>query len=68
MHNHTRTAYCIIRQQSHILKHVPKEALPYVARGLASTYQLPTKPFLKVMRRYARLYRTNTMHILHKGA
>jgi len=57
MTNHKRTAYRIIRELSNVLGAVPKEALPYVARGLAQTYQMPTKPMLIVMRRYARLYR-----------
>jgi len=52
-----RIAYLIIRQLTHVLSAVPREALPHVARGLASTYRLPSKPFLQVMRRYTRLYR-----------
>ena len=52
-----RAAYRIVRELSHILSAVPLEALPYVARGLADTYNLPRKAMLKVMRRYVRLYR-----------
>jgi len=57
MTNNKRIAYQIIRELTNVLSAVPRDALPYVARGLASTYQLPTKPFLQVMRRYTRLYR-----------
>jgi hypothetical protein len=57
MTNHKRTAYRIIRELTAVLSAVPREALPYVARGLAETYQMPAKPMLQVMRRYARLYR-----------
>jgi hypothetical protein len=57
MTNHYRTAYRIIRELTYVLDAVPRDALPYVARGLADTYQLPAKPLLKVIRRYARLYR-----------
>ena len=57
---HYRTAYRIIRELTYVLNAVPREALPYVARGLADTYQLPAKPFLKVIRRYSRLYRPTT--------
>ena len=57
MTNHKRTAYRILRELTHILSAVPREALPYVARGIASTYQMPAKPLLQVMRRYTRLYR-----------
>jgi hypothetical protein len=51
-----RAAYRIIRELNHVLDAVPRDALPYVARGLAKTYQIPAKPMLQVMRRYARLY------------
>ena len=57
MTNHKRTAYRIIRELTHVLSAIPRDALPHVARGLADTYQVPVKPFLKVMRRYTRLYR-----------
>ena len=56
MTNHKRTAYRIIRELT-LLSAVPREALPHVARGIAKTYQMPAKPMLQVMRRYARLYR-----------
>ena len=56
--SHYRTAYRIIRELSYVLDAVPREALPYVARGLAERYQLPAKPMLKVIRRYVRLYRS----------
>ena len=55
--NTKRIAYRIIRELTTVLSVTPVEALPHVARGLASTYQLPVKPFLQVMRRYTRLYR-----------
>jgi len=55
--NNKRIAYRIIRELTNVLSATPVEALPHVARGLASTYQLPSKPFLQVMRRYIRLYR-----------
>ena len=57
MTNHKRAAYRIIRELTNVLSAVPREALPYVARGLADRYQMPAKPMLQVMRRYARLYR-----------
>jgi hypothetical protein len=52
-----RAAYRIVRELSHVLSAVPKEALPHVARGLADAYNLPRKAMLQVMRRYVRLYR-----------
>lgn len=52
-----RAAYRIIRELTHVLDAVPRDALPHVARGLAKTYQMPAKPVMQVMRRYARLYR-----------
>jgi hypothetical protein len=61
MIDHKRTAYRIIRELAHVLDAVPREALPHVARGLADTYQLPAKPFLKIMSRYARLYRNTVL-------
>ena len=57
MTNDKRIAYRIIRELTNMLSAVPREALPHVARGLAETYQMPAKPMLQVMRRYARLYR-----------
>jgi hypothetical protein len=55
--NMNRTAYRIVRELTHILSAVPRDALPHVARGLADAYNLPRKAMLKVMRRYVRLYR-----------
>jgi hypothetical protein len=57
MTNHKRIAYRIIRELTNVLSAVPREALPHVARGIADRYQMPAKPMLQVMRRYARLYR-----------
>ena len=57
MTNHKRIAYRIIRELTNVLSAVPREALPHVARGIADLYQMPAKPMLQVMRRYARLYR-----------
>lgn len=57
MTNNKRLAYRIIRELTAVLSAVPREALPHVARGIAKTYQMPAKPMLQVMRRYARLYR-----------
>ena len=61
MIDHKRTAYRITRELAHVLEAVPREALPHVARGFADTYQLPAKPFLKIMRRYVRLYRSSVL-------
>jgi hypothetical protein len=52
-----RAAHNIIRELTSILSAVPRDALPYVARGLAQTYNLPPKVMHRVMRRYVRLYR-----------
>lgn len=57
MTNDKRIAYRIIRELTNVLSAVPREALPHVARGIADRYQMPAKPMLQVMRRYARLYR-----------
>ena len=56
-HINTRAAYVIIRDLTYVLSAVPRDALPYVARGLAKSYNLPPKVMLKTMRRYVRLYR-----------
>jgi hypothetical protein len=58
----TQDSKRIIHSQHHVLAYVSKEALPYVARGFAQSFNIPTKVMLKAMKRYVRL------HHSHKGA
>ena len=52
-----KQAYRALRELSHVLPHISREALPYVARGVGNTLGIPHKAMLVVMARYARLYR-----------
>jgi len=53
---HTRDAKRIIHELPHILCHIRAHELPFVAKGLARTYNIPQKVMLKAMARYSRLY------------
>jgi hypothetical protein len=57
MNTQKRIAYRIFLELSNVMNAVPRDALPYVARGVAKTYNLPAKAALQAMRRYTRLYR-----------
>lgn len=52
-----RQARTILRQLVDVISAVPRDALPYVARGLAQGYNIPAKVMLREMARYTRLYR-----------
>jgi hypothetical protein len=56
-HSDKKQAYRAVRELSHVLPHVPREALPDVARGVANTLGIPRKAMIKTMARYVRLYR-----------
>ena len=56
-HSDKRQAYRALRELSHVLPHISREALPYVARGVGNTLGVPRKAMLKTMARYVRLYR-----------
>ena len=56
-HSDKRQAYRALRELSHVLPHISREALPYVARGVGNTLGIPRKAMLKTMARYVRLYR-----------
>lgn len=59
MNNHNkRDAHAILRELQYLLKAVPLEALPHMARGLARTYGMPRPVMLRAMARYKRLYRS----------
>jgi len=47
MTNYKRVAYRIFLELHNILGAVPRDALPHVARGIATTYRLPAKPALQ---------------------
>jgi hypothetical protein len=51
-----RDAKRIIHEHHYMMPAVPREALPYVARGLAKAFNLPEKTMLKAMARYKRLH------------
>ena len=56
-HSDKKQAYRALRELSHVLPHISREALPYVARGVGNTLGIPRKAMLVVMARYVRLYR-----------
>lgn len=51
-----RAAKRIIHELPNILCHIQAHELPFVAKGLARTYNIPQKVMLKAMARYSRLY------------
>jgi hypothetical protein len=51
-----RDAKRIIHSLHNILSATPIEALPFVAKRLARTYNIPQKPMLKAMSRYIRIH------------
>lgn len=53
----TRDAKRIIRELRLILSAVPIEALPFVAKGLAQSYNLPQRVMLKAIARFTRTQR-----------
>ena len=53
----TRDAKRIIRELRLILSATPSEALPFVAKGLAQSYNLPQRVMLKAMARFTRTQR-----------
>ena len=55
----TRDAKRIIHNLPHILCHIRAQELPFVAKGLARTYNIPQKVMLKAMARYTRIHHTN---------
>jgi hypothetical protein len=56
---YARDAKRILHALHNILSATPLEALPFVAKGLARTYNLPQKVMLKAMARYTRIHHTN---------
>ncbi len=54
----TRDARRIIRELRLILSATPIDALPFVAKGLAQSYNLPQRVMLKAMARFTRTQRT----------
>lgn len=54
-----RDAKRIIHELPHILCHIRAHELPFVAKGLARTYNIPQKTMLKAMARYTRIHHTN---------
>ena len=55
----SRDAKRIIRETTYALKHIPASALSHVAKGFASSYNIPQKVMLKAMSRYIRIHHTN---------
>ena len=55
----TRDAKRIVHELHHILRHIQRQELPFVAKGLAVRFLVPQKLMLKVMARYARIHHTN---------
>ena len=56
---HARDAKRIIHSIDYALKHIPKYALPPVAKGLAKDFSIPQKIMLKAMKSYARIHHTS---------
>jgi hypothetical protein len=52
----TRDAKRIIHELPQILFHIQAHELPFVAKGLARTYNIPQKVMLKAMARYTRIH------------
>jgi hypothetical protein len=54
----TRDAKRIVNELRHILRHIQRQELPYVAKALAVRFIVPQKVMLKVMARYSRTRNT----------
>ena len=60
---HIRAAKQTIRETAYSLKHIPADALPYVAKGFAEHLKVPPRIMLKAMARYVRLHHPSSRSI-----
>ena len=54
----TRDAKRIVNELHHILRHIQRQELPYVAKALAVRFLVPQKIMLKAVAHYARTRNT----------